>query len=144
MEWVEDWKCGKGGELWICPIVDGDGLASLGEKGKVETVHCCQSFVFRFWPVADEEPWARKACKYMTNFLTSDIYFLLSKDQTNYYDQNQYDKALAHSTNGLEVWKCDVGVIDKWNIWTLFRVELFAELIWFKIKITGIQGSVHE
>ena len=30
--------------LWVlvytCPLVDGDRLASLGEKAKVETVHC--------------------------------------------------------------------------------------------------------
>mgnify|MGYP006931568666 CR=1 FL=1 len=38
------------------------------------------------WILADEEPWARKAYKYISNFLTSDIYFLLSKNQTNYYD----------------------------------------------------------
>ena len=29
---------GKGGELLICPVVDGARLSSLGEKGKVITV----------------------------------------------------------------------------------------------------------
>ena len=29
---------GKGGELLIRPLVDGDGLSSLGEKGKVRIV----------------------------------------------------------------------------------------------------------
>ena len=29
---------GKGGELLICPLVDGARLSSLGEKGKVRTV----------------------------------------------------------------------------------------------------------
>ena len=38
-----------------------DGLASLGEKVKVKTVHCCQSFC-GFLPLA------RIATKYTTNF----------------------------------------------------------------------------
>ena len=36
--------------------------------------------------IADEEPLAPKACKYMANFITLDNHFLLSKDQTDHYD----------------------------------------------------------
>ena len=48
---------------------------------------------------ADEEPWARQAFKYTTNFPTSDIFIsCLSKDQTDHY--NTWDDFVDASSCG--------------------------------------------
>ena len=70
----------KGGELLIRPLVDGDGLSSLGEKGKVRTF-----VAVKFFYIADEEPTPWKA--YKNDFaINSDFHILLLlKDQTYHY-----------------------------------------------------------
>ena len=63
---------GKGGELLIRPLVDG--------------ANCCCFCHFNCWPVADEEPWARKASNKQQNFKISFLQInLVVKDQTTYH-----------------------------------------------------------
>ena len=47
-------------------VTDNEGLTRLQKY--------LQQICLCFWPFADEEPWARQAFKYTTNFTTSDIF----------------------------------------------------------------------
>ena len=76
---------GKGGELLIRPLVDG--------------ANCCCFCHFNCWPVADEEPWARKASNKQQNFKISFLQInLVVKDQTTYH------YTVTHVTGYMVTW----------------------------------------